>query len=164
MNTGFSLIECMVYIAASSMLLVCALNVCITSNSMVTKTFCQARTQGALYMALETMTHDIAEAPCDHTRWLACTPSKLLWETQEGATGYYIHQEKILRVVQSRNPQGSLRKPSYSLMAAPVQGFFNTKITNTMVEECTIMVRALLGNKPTSVTRRVLIQHGRTVL
>ena len=110
---GFSLFECLMYIAVSSMLyaITCSWFSHIVYRNVQTRT--NNSVEIALLSAIDCCTRDIHAAPANISQWVHTEKNYIAWKTDKMIVGYYYDGNRIIRI-SSNKKKGDYKKRPYA--------------------------------------------------
>lgn len=110
---GFSLFECLMYIAISSVLyaITCSWFSHIIYRNVQTRT--NNSVEIALLSAIDCCTRDIHTAPANISQWVHAEKNYIAWKTDKMIVGYYYDGDRIIRI-SSNKKKGDHKKRLYA--------------------------------------------------
>ncbi len=159
-TAGFSLVELLVYLAASSLMLMFVIHFCVNVQRTSTKKNAQSLARASIYASLDSMARECSCAPADQRLWYHKDTSMISWKTFDGTVGFSFNRTKLLRFSRSYAKDGKLRAPFYNVLATNLEGSFSLDEIGGMVTGVTITTTTHLHGTTVTFKRYVHIRSG----
>lgn len=159
-GNGFSIIELLVYSAASFFLVVIMMQFLSRTAQFILARSGESLYLASVYAGMDSMVRDCICSPADPKLWINEQPDKIMWQHGQGVLGFIFEHNKLLRVSRSRDIHGQLRSPTYSPLIHNVQGSFTINKSRGYFSIITISLTVHYGDRYWLMNKRIGLFNG----